>query len=201
VLAGESLVQTGWRFLAAEGGLYGGCHVGSIDKDHPPKLTGLSTDVRILTAIESLNGLDKVAPPGDFEPRVLRIPWLQFEAFWLHSADAADKEHIDIRDYLVPYGGFVGTRYYGLTLMQPFTVTNFFSPIWPRIQKVVKRDLEQQAQEANDQAKRAQDQADRAQDLIDAQKARARDLQATARTLDERAQRLANVKKPPEKAD
>jgi hypothetical protein len=203
VLAGESLAQTGWRFLAAEGDLYGGCHVGSITPSHPPKLTGFSTATQILTAIESLNGLGPLVPPGNFEPRVLRIPWLQFEAFWLHSADAADKEHPDRidynRDYLVPYGGFIGTRYYGLTLMQPFTVEKFFGEIWPRIQEAVKGYLDKQAQEAKDQAKRAQDQADRAQDLIGAQQARARDLQDKAKLLDERAQRLANVKKPPDK--
>lgn len=202
VLARESLAQTGWRFLAAEGDLYGGCHVGSITPGHPPKLTGFSTATQILTAIESLNGLGPLVPPGDFEPRVLRIPWLQFEAFWLHSADADKKypDRIDYnRDYLVPYGGFIGTRYYGLTLMKPFTVEEFFGGIWPRIQEAVKGYLDKQAQEAKDQAKRAKDQADQAQNLIDAQKVRARDLQATARDLDQRAQRFANVKKPPKK--
>ena len=77
--------ESGWRFVAAVGDLYGACHVGSIKPGFPPKLTGFSDDVQILTFVESfsqLRSLTEVAA-WDFTPRVLRITWLIFEAFWL----------------------------------------------------------------------------------------------------------------------
>jgi hypothetical protein len=123
-LPGERL-QCRWRFLAADGGLYAGCHVGSVVQGQPPKLTGLSDSVQILEAMERFIELPSVSlpSPGDFEIRVLRIPWLHFEAFWLYwlppgngstptllpPADARETTDDSSRgtDVIVPYLGFV----------------------------------------------------------------------------------------------
>jgi hypothetical protein len=182
------LPNTGWRFLAAEGDLYGGCHVGSITSGHPPKLTGFSTAAQILTAIENYNGLGPLVPPvppglpGNFQPRVLRVPWLQFEAFWLHFTPP-NEEYPDSFDYdhdrLVPYDGFAGARHLRLALMQAFTVNDFFEAIWPHVQEVVKR-----VQRIEEEKARAQALAQEAG--IKALRAQADDLERKAAQAKER---------------
>jgi len=125
----DSLVQsTGWRFLAADGDVYGGCHVGSVDPSLPPKLTGFSRDVEVLTAIEQFNELSTIDEVNTctFEPRVLRISWLRFEAFWLHVPDSTSQPQC--YDLVIPYFGFVKRP---LELMQPKPISGFLTAIQP----------------------------------------------------------------------
>jgi hypothetical protein len=94
-------IPSGYRFWAASGDLYGACHVGSINGG-TPKLTGFSDVVDVLTAVErfyQLNAIPELAAAA-FEPRVLRVPWGRFEAFWLHSTDST------VEDRFVGYSGF-----------------------------------------------------------------------------------------------
>jgi hypothetical protein len=113
---------SGWRFLAADGDLYGGCHVGSVFAGLSPKVTGFSRDVEVLTTAESFSGLDdfEEVKQGPFEPRVLRVAWLRFEAFWLRfvprdspsyatpvetNGQAGSRD--ESRDLVIPFIGFV----------------------------------------------------------------------------------------------
>jgi hypothetical protein len=94
-------ISSGYRFWAASGDLYGACHVGSIHAG-TPKVTGFSDVVDVLTGVErfyQLNAIPEVAAAA-FEPRVLRVTWGRFEAFWLHSIDSTAE------DRFVGYAGF-----------------------------------------------------------------------------------------------
>lgn len=94
-------ISSGYRFWAASGDLYGACHVGSINAG-TPKVTGFSDVVDVLTGVErfyQLNAIPELAAAA-FEPRVLRVTWGRFEAFWLHSTDST------VEDRFVGYAGF-----------------------------------------------------------------------------------------------
>jgi hypothetical protein len=58
----------------------------------------------VLTSAEELNNLSELTahPETQYEPRVLRIPGLYLEAFWLKSAAAGD--------LIVPYGLFMDSN-------------------------------------------------------------------------------------------
>jgi hypothetical protein len=115
--------ESGWRFLAADSNLYGACHVGSVaDATLAPKVTGFSRDAEVLTAIERFNELDTDdgVKKNAFEPRVLRVAWLRFEAYWLKFI-AGDSSQVnnqsrksngqgdrdESNDLIFPYIGFV----------------------------------------------------------------------------------------------
>jgi hypothetical protein len=65
----------------------------------PARLTGFSNAPEIEIFLDLISQLGRVPETqnGAFELRVLRIPWLHMEAFWLHS----DKD-----DFVVPYSQF-----------------------------------------------------------------------------------------------
>ncbi|MBV9398672.1 MAG: hypothetical protein JO062_11885 [Bryobacterales bacterium] len=107
----EGLIDSaGWHFLASDGHVYGACHVGSFDPSLPPKLTGFSREAEVLTSIESFDDLNTMDQLRNciFEPRVLRLPWARFEAFWLHLPDQM-AQPAGCNDWIVPYTGFVET--------------------------------------------------------------------------------------------
>jgi DNA uptake protein ComE-like DNA-binding protein len=176
-LEDDLIPSSGWRFLALDGDVYGGCHVGNITPGVPPKLTGFSNDVQVLAAIEAFNGLDDVLASasitGAFELRVLRTTWLHFEAFWLHSLDG------DF-DRVIPYAGFPGAPHDDLALMQPFTAEEFFIGILPRLADACARSSAYEASVQDAKAKRVQSQAS-------AQAAGLQDLQAQAKAEDDTA--------------
>lgn len=120
----KTLVKpTGWRFLASDSVQSGAVHVGSV-QGPPPKVTGFSSEALISDAINCIREIEsKIGrAAGVFELRILRVPWLHFEAFWLRSVDAND-------DLLVPYTGFPQAA--NLELMAPYSVQAFLTPIWP----------------------------------------------------------------------
>jgi hypothetical protein len=126
---------SGWRFLAADGDLYGACHVGSVFAGLPPKVTGFSRDVEVLAAAESfdeLNTIDEVKQ-GPYEPNVLRVAWLRFEAFWLRFSGDESRDD-ESRDLVIPYIGFVERppkRFddQSLERMTAYSVVDFLSAV------------------------------------------------------------------------
>ena len=124
---------TGWRFLAedAASNRKVACHVGQPRPDHPEKLTGLSTAPSIQNALDRLGELENLpdVQSDDFELRVLRIPRLQIEAFWLH-AKSGDK------DRFVPYAGFVERPDKQLNLMKSYDRSGFLRAILDRTLKL-----------------------------------------------------------------
>ncbi len=132
----QDFVQsTGWRFVATDGDLYGGCHVGSIKEDAPPILTGFSDDVQILTFMESLEDLNALPVVGtdQFELRGLSIRWLRVEVFWLHTTDGA-------ADIVIPYTGFVEDWPNYLELMKPYRAEEFLNAILKRAKSICERE-------------------------------------------------------------
>jgi DNA uptake protein ComE-like DNA-binding protein len=191
----EDMQPTGWRFFAIEDDLYGGCHVGSIQSGLPPKLTGFSNSVQVLAEIEGYNGLTHIPlPPGNYGVRVLMIPWLQFEAFWLHWLSAAgspapdcdpnnppSKENQAGTDVIVPYFGFVKSCSAGvLSTMQAYCLPDFLEAISHRAQHVL-------AQSLANQARIQQAQARRVKALADCQASSQAALQSQADALDRQA--------------
>jgi hypothetical protein len=98
----------GWRFLACDPTLDGACHVSRSEK---PKVTGIVTTPEVRMVVDRIQQLEERvaagtdnwqnACDGEFAFRVLRIPSLLMEAFWLHGKDPK-------ADILIPYAGFVG---------------------------------------------------------------------------------------------
>ena len=138
--AKSNVIETGWRFVAADGDYYGGCHVGKVDLASPPILTGFSDDVEILTFTQNLEQLKQMPEGGarQYELRVLRIPWLHFDAFWIQiptppaGTQAPTAEAVD---YVVPCGGFVEGPPNHLEVMYPYPVKDFLTAIWPCVQR------------------------------------------------------------------
>lgn len=122
------LLATGWRFLAADGGLFGAVHVGSVKENLPPKLTGFSNALQVLTVVERYRQLDELPEVRNrtFVSRMLRVPQLEFEAFWLRS---------DFEDIIVPYAGF----FKPLEVMKAYSIGGFLTRLWPRIEEVAAR--------------------------------------------------------------
>jgi hypothetical protein len=156
----SALTSTGWRFLAAEGDLYGACHVGSVRQGAAPILTGFSDDPLVLTAFERLNEVENLLAQKKiswhYTPSVLRITWLRLEAFWLHADPGS-------LDRVIPYAGFVGDEpaepKTGLEMMALYDVDAFLRKIVPtavylnnqmldqatRAQEALAREVRQQA--------------------------------------------------------
>jgi len=166
-------LQTGWRFAASDGDLYGACHVGSMvgrDYNTPPITTGFSYDAQTLTFMESLEQLkllplpDGMTGAGPFELRGLSIRWLHFEAFWLRNtaAPTGTQEPDGTGDIVVPYTGFVEDFPNYLELMSPYPVKYFLTAIWPCVQTACdsKKQKEKDAADApKTSAQRAEDAA------------------------------------------
>src|SRR5262249_39376670 len=100
--------MAGWRFLA--GGQLGppvAGHLTTSDKDSGWKMTSLSRGPRIADFLQAAIKLIALVPPLEdlqsqrYELRMLSIPGLLIEAFWLKSP-AGDK------DYVVPYNALSG---------------------------------------------------------------------------------------------
>jgi hypothetical protein len=173
--------ETGWRFAASDGDLYGACHVGSIHRENntPPILTGFSYDVQTLTFMESLEQLkalplpDEMEGDGPFELRGLSIRWLHFEAFWLRElVDPPKPSPADpyewAGDIVVPYAGFVEDFPNYLELMYPYPVKDFLTAIWPCVQTACER----KKQTAKDAANAPKTSAQKAQDAAKNQRER-----------------------------
>jgi hypothetical protein len=225
----DSVLQpTGWRFLAAEGDLYGACHVGSVTSSLPPKLTGFSSSAPVLTAIECLNQLPSIGltpilppgtlPPGDYEIRILRIPWLRFEAFWLHwlapdgkrspcddwsanspanggqepgGGGSANNQHRGT-DLVVPYIGFPESASGGqLSAMQALLLPDFLNAISKRAQDICHQFLDHQARIQEAQARQARAQAEAQESSVATLKAQASALEAQAKKTRAQADQAA----------
>jgi DNA uptake protein ComE-like DNA-binding protein len=193
--------SSGWRFLAAEGDLYGGAHVGSIIPGQPPKLTGFSDSVQILPAIERFEELPNVSlPPGDFEIRILRITWLHFEAFWLYwlpPGGGTVGPQQRGTDVIVPYIGFVESATGGqLSAMDASLLPDFLRAIFPRAQAVCAQSLAREAAVHELQARQIQKQADAQESSASVLKSRASALDVQAKTAAQaaaQAQVRANI--------
>jgi hypothetical protein len=141
IITEEHVIPTGWRFVATDGDLYGGCHVGSPRRDAPPMLTGFSWDTQILTFMESLEDL-KALPEvarGQFDLRVLSIRLLHFEAFWLYANDGTEDPTQRANDIVIPYTGFVEGPPNYLDLMCAYPVRDFMTAIWVCARNAVKQ--------------------------------------------------------------
>jgi hypothetical protein len=150
----DFVIPTGWRFLAADGDLYAGCHVGSIKPTSPPILTGVSVDVQILTFAEQLEVLKTlpVIGTGRFELRVIRITWLHFEAFWLTPCDGngnsaegpptngGQQPPTAPGGFVVPFIGFVEGSPNYLERMKAYPVGDFVERVRCLLRAIVEKE-------------------------------------------------------------
>jgi hypothetical protein len=189
------LASTGWRFLVAEGDLYGACHVGSIEQGAPPLLTGFSDDPLVLTAVERFNEIPKMLTDnsiqGDFTPSVLRVTWARLEAFWLR-ADAGC-------DWIIPYAGFVDDEpadpnFTGFKMMTPYSAWEFLHGIRPLAQSLYNNFLRSTSHAKKAQAQRILQQASTQERAL---KAYAEKLENEARAAGDQAASLPNHGKEP----
>jgi hypothetical protein len=182
---GPILKDSGWLFLAAEGGLWGGCHVGSIEENHPPKLTGFSRSPRILTGLERSNQLEAVVS-GNYLVHIVRIPWLHFDVFWLFNKDRVGDALVP--DLVVPYDGFVENSHddaeHALELLEPYPISTFLTKISPRADAVLTQTFEIEAVGLEARARRLDAQARGQADGL-------RALEAQSKALRERAEKAA----------
>jgi hypothetical protein len=118
--------SVGWRFLTgARLGPAVACDV-TERQEGSPKVTGVSRDPLISAAIRATHEIETLPAvrEKDYELRVLRIPGLLIEAFWLVSRTGET-------DLLVP----VLTRSRLLKVMQPYPVAEFLNIVRPLIAK------------------------------------------------------------------
>lgn len=114
--------EGGMRFMAGDLSQSGASHVGSTKQGVAPTVTGFSDEPEVGDAIDALRAVGAMPEAGaaDFQLRILRVPWLRFEAFWLHSANGQE-------DLVVPYSGF--PRIARLTTMTPYPASEFLNAI------------------------------------------------------------------------
>src|SRR5579863_8909627 len=160
VLNADAIIPSGWRFWAASGDLYGGCHVGSVKAGTPPKLTGFSDTVQVLAGVERFNLLSTMPElaAAAFEPRVLRIGWYPLEAFWLRSTVTG------VDDRFVVHSGFPPKS---LDPTQSYSWAEFRKAIWGRARQAYAQALARSATAQEAQARAARIQADGAKALQD----------------------------------
>ena len=103
VLANADLKATArlvsWRYFAANDN-QSTAVVGDVDATATPRVTGLSYGALALETLKATQALESM--PGlsatHYEPRLLRIPGLLVEAFWLKTMSPGDEA-----DLVVPY--------------------------------------------------------------------------------------------------
>jgi len=185
----KSTSSSGWRFWAAEGDLYGACHVGSVEKDLPPKLTGFADTVQVLTAIEGFNQMSTITElaAAAFEPRVWTITRLPIEAFWLKSTVEGGE------DRFVVYSGFPPE---GLDLMKSYSWKDFRKEIWADALQARAWALTKKREEQEAQARAADIQAGGAEALRDHAK-KQQEKAREAGTLAHNAQEQLQVTRKP----
>lgn len=140
----DSLVcNRGWRFLASDGAQNGACHVGGGSL----KVTGFSSAPEIAGAVNSIREIEATQgiSPADYELRVLRIPWLRFEAFWLFSTYGRQF------DVVFPYTRFAQVA--KLQTMVPYTAKDFLEKIWPLAVPIRIKKASDDAEKARSQEK------------------------------------------------
>jgi hypothetical protein len=141
-LTGELVKPLGWRFVAANAGLRGACHVGGVN-ERAPRVTGFSTAQEIADIVNYIRHLE--AQPeialGNFTLRILRVPWRRFEALWLSSTNAAE-------DIVIPYAGF--PRATDLELLTRYPASEFLKIVsrHAKLPKLDPHQLEAAAREA-----------------------------------------------------
>ncbi len=118
--------SVGWRFLAGDRlGPAVACDV-TERQDGLPKMTAVFQDPLIASAIRATHEVETLPEvrAKDYELRVLRIPGLLIEAFWLISRTGDT-------DLLIP----VLTRSKLLQVMRPYPVAEFLNIVRPLIAK------------------------------------------------------------------
>jgi hypothetical protein len=87
-------------------------------------VTGFSSAPEIAGAVNSIREIEATEgiSPADYELRLLRIPWLRFEAFWLFSKYGRQL------DIVFPYTRFAKVA--RLKTMAPYTAKEFLKAIW-----------------------------------------------------------------------
>jgi hypothetical protein len=170
----------GWRFLASDGAQNGACHVGGGSL----KVTGFSSAPEIASAVNYIREIEATQgiSPADYELRVLRIPWLRFEAFWLFSNYGRQL------DLVFPYTRFAKAA--KLRPMTQYTAEDFLKPIWDLAVPIRAKKASDDAEKARSQEKLlhirsavAHAEAKRLENLAEKEKTKAAGLDADAARL------------------
>jgi hypothetical protein len=143
-----------------------------------PRVTGFSAEPEVGDAMDSLREVEALAVVGtaNFELRILRVPWLRFEAFWLHS-DSGDE------DVVVPYAGFPNAV--NLQLKVPYDVSWFLDAIQPKAQQIYADWVRQQVNGYQKGVERVKAQADRHHAAQQACLVEAARMEARAKVLED----------------
>jgi hypothetical protein len=119
----------GWRFLTdIAPDLATASEVRMTSDDQPPVFANLSYGPRIAKAVAASGTIETLAdlPQGNFELRLLSIPGLLTDAFWLRSADGSN-------DYVAPYD----TVNQGLQEFYVYRMDDFLNIIRPRAKTIL----------------------------------------------------------------
>ena len=132
VESGTEPERMGWRYYAggdSKASVSGDIHVSS-----KPRLTSLSyghSASHAITAADALLTLTGVE--GHYEPRLLQIPGLLIEAFWLKSNGQSSKG--EAMDLVIPYH----TLSKEVEPTKPYSIKDFMARVYPSAQKALKR--------------------------------------------------------------
>jgi hypothetical protein len=88
----------GWRFLASAGSDAAAAEVSEPPQGHPPKMRSFARGPQFQQAIQAAQEVEALPQARDqhYELRVLRVPGLLMEAFWLKAQGGGE-------DYVIPY--------------------------------------------------------------------------------------------------
>ena len=123
-----------WRYFAG-GDNETTTVAGDVDASSTPQVTSLSYGASAWTALKAAEALENLpdfsGPAASYEPRLLRIPGLLTEAFWLKSlSQSAGRE----ADWVVPYR----TPIKDLDQAKPYPIKDFLQMLYPLAQQAVK---------------------------------------------------------------
>src|SRR6267142_3745314 len=127
----------GWRVMVGgDSGQAVIAHVHEALGDVPPRMTGLSRGPEIGTAIRVADLLNKLQEAQDqpYEARVLRVPGVPIEVFWLKPASG--------NGWVVPFLTLTG----GLEVAGVYTMDDFLRTIEPLANKRLAYDESSQAE-------------------------------------------------------
>jgi len=119
--------SVGWRFLAGDPSASVLGTVVQIGPSGSWKLTGVSYGSRVSSAVgasQRLESLQAVAQ-NDYELRVLVIPGLHLDTFWLRARNAGTS------DLIVPFPQGINQPIMTLRSMSPYKLVNFLALIRP----------------------------------------------------------------------
>ena len=131
------VIPRGWRFMVQAENRAGAGHIRELPDD-TAKMSRVSEGDAVLRAIEICNGLENLSevPKNCYELRILKVPSVPIEVFWLRAEDG--------NDVVVPFGSATATLENG----RAYPLSKFLREIRPIADARLEFDKSQESKDA-----------------------------------------------------